>query len=178
MDIKQVEKNIKSITTSGAKLDELIQTTAHAILEHTAANRDNGLMNRLWFAMPKGSRRNALAEYMMRYSTLVVNTSEKTKDTQPFVVSKEKKDATAEQLATAATVKWYSCKPEASLLQTFDVATAFKAMMHKIEKAAKVEHFNREALVAFGKAVGVPESDIPMKPGMKAAPSDVPEATV
>jgi len=159
--VAEIDKAIKSITKSGAKLDALIQDTAVNVAEHYAQHKDTGLVNRLFLAMPKGSRRNALADWLLKFVAVGVNTGA-TKKEQPFIHDREK---TTDALGGAKTM-WYDLKPEKAVDEVFDVKTAFMRMLRHIEKSTKVEHFDRPALVAFAKAVGVPESDVPTKAAM------------
>lgn len=179
-DIKAINKSIASIKATGTKLDELIQSTALDVLEHFQQHRDTGLVNRLYLALPRGSRGTALAQWLLKFVAVKVNTSADTKKEQPFVFDASKVAAmmAEDTLTRAAAVKWFDLKPEKALDEVFDVQTMFKAMLRKIEHSAKVEHFNRDALVVMAKAVGIPESDVPTKPGLKAKTTEAaPAAT-
>lgn len=173
-DMKDINKSIASIATTGKKLDALIQSTAMDVLEHFQVHRDTGLVNRLFLALPKGTRGIALGQWLLRFVAVKVNTNAETKKEQPFVFDAGKVAAmmAEDTLTRASVVMWYDLKPEKALDEVFDVQTAFKAMLRHIERSAKVEHFNRDALVAFAKVVGVPESDVPTKPGLKAKTTD------
>jgi hypothetical protein len=167
--IAEIDKAIKSITASGAKLDKLIQDTAVNVAEHYAQHKDTGLVNRLFLAMPKGSRRNALADWLLKFVAVGVNTGA-TKKEQPFIHDREK----ATDALGGAKVMWYDLKPEKAVDEVFDVATAFKAILRRIEKSTKVEHFDRPALVAFAKSVGIPESDVPTKAALDPLAEEAP----
>lgn len=169
-DVKSINKSITSIKTTGAKLDALIQSTAMDVLEHFQTHRDTGLVNRLFLALPKGTRGIALGQWLLRFVAVKVNTNAETKKEQPFVFDAGKVAAmmAEDTLTRAAAVMWYDLKPEKALDEVFDVQTAVRSMLRKIEKSTKVEHFDRDALVALAKAVGIPESDVPTKPGAKA----------
>lgn len=183
-DTKAIDTSIKSIKTAGAKLDALIQTTACEVLEHFQTHRDTGLVNRLFLALPKGSRGIALADWLLKFVAVKLNTNKETKADQPFVFDKDKVETmmAPENMVKAKATVWTDLKREKPLDEAFDVMAGFKSLLRKIEHSAQVKHFDREALVAFGKAVGVPESDIPTKPGLKAksltAPAGVPAASM
>lgn len=174
-DLKVINKAIASIKTKGAALDQLIQDTAVDVLEHFQTHRDTGLVNRLYLAMPKGARGIALADWLLKFVAVKVNTNKETKAEQPFVFDKTKVEAMMAEgnLDNARAVLWHSLKKEKALDEVFDVATAVRAMLRKIEHSAKVEHFDRPALVTLAKAVGIPESDVPTKPGLKAKAEDL-----
>lgn len=163
----EIDKAIKSITTSGAKLDALIQTTAVQVCEHYSQFADNGLVNRLFLAMPKGSRRNALADWILKFVGVEVNVGDNKKE-QPFRHCKGK----ASDPVAGALTMWYDLKKEKAVDEVFDVATAFKAILRRIEKSTTVEHFDRPAAVAFAKAIGIPESDVPTGAKAKAKAAD------
>lgn len=169
-DVKAINKSITSIKTSGAKLDALIQSTAVDVLEHFQTHRDTGLVNRLFLALPKGTRGVALGQWLLRFVAVKVNTNAETKKEQPFVFDASKVAAmmAEDTLTRAKAVLWHDLKPEKALDEVFDVQTAVRSMLRKIEKSTKVEHFDRDALVTLAKAVGIPESDVPTKPGLKA----------
>ena len=176
-DIKAINKAIDSIATKGKALDALIQDTAVDVLEHFQTHRDTGVVNRLYLAMPKGSRGLALADWLLKFVAVKVNTNKETKDVQPFVFDKDKVDAMMHEdtLATATRTLWHDLKKEKALDEVFDLRTAVKAMLRKIETHAKVEHFDRAAVVAMAASVGIAESDVPTKPGGKAKLTTMPE---
>ncbi len=60
-------KAIASISTRGAKLDGDIHATACSTLQHLDECGDYMLAERLVQAMPKGSRKLALVEFMLAY---------------------------------------------------------------------------------------------------------------
>jgi hypothetical protein len=173
-DMKAINKAIGQISATGKKLDALIQETAVDVLEHFQTHRDTGLVNRLFLALPKGTRGIALGQWLLRFVAVKVNTNAETKKEQPFVFDAGKVAAMldGETLTRAGCVMWYDLKPEKALDEVFDVQTAFKAMLRHIERSAKVEHFNYEALKVMAKAVGISESDVPTKPGLKAKTTD------
>lgn len=174
-DIKDINAAIASINTSGKALDNLIQTTAVDVLEHFQKHEDTGLVNRLFLAMPKGSRSLALADWLLKFLAVKPNVVKDTRAEKPFLFDANKREAmnAEHNLDTATATLWYDLKKEKRVDEVFDLQTAFKAMLRHIVRSTKVEHFDRDALVAFGKAVGVPESDIPIKPGKAEEPAEM-----
>ena len=174
--IAEIDKAIKTITTSGAKLDALIQDTAVNVAEHYAQHKDTGLVNRLFLAMPKGSRRNALADWLLKFVAVDVNKAIATKKEQPFVSAKDDKGVwyKATDALGGAKVMWYDLKPEKRVDEVFDVKASFMRMLRHIEKSTKVEHFDRPALVAFAASVGIPESDVPTKAAVDPLAEEAP----
>lgn len=172
---QQISKQIASIKSAGVKLDAAIQATAVDVLEHYMEHRDTGPVNRLFLAMPKGSRGLALADWLLKFCA---NTSKETEAEQPFVFDKERVGVmTPENFEKAKTTMWYDLKKEKAVDEVFDVQKAFKAMLRHIERSTKVEHMPDQAtLKAMAKAVGIPESDVPTKPGLKAKAADAEKA--
>ena len=160
--ITDIHKAIASITSSGAKLDKLIQDTAVSVAEHFAEHKDTGLVNRLFLAMPKGSRRMALADWLLKFVAVAPNTDAKSKAEQPFVYAKDKGTNALE----GAKVQWYELKKEKAVDEVFDVRVKVMALLRHIEKSAKLEHYDanaEEAMTALAVAVGIPASDVPKK---------------
>ena len=60
MDIKQLNKNIRSIGQRGKNLDNLIQDTAIGGIAHAIEHGNNTPLTMLVCAMPKSSRQKAL----------------------------------------------------------------------------------------------------------------------
>lgn len=169
--LAEINKAIASITTSGAKLDKLIQTTAVAVLEHFAEHKDTGLVNRLYLAMPKGSRSTALASWLLAYCAVVPNTVPATKKEQPFAYAKDKK---TDPVAGAQDM-WYDHKPEKAVDEVFDLQKAIRGVLAKAAKAKTLTHASDAewgALKAAAIAMGIPESDVPTR----AKPADMPAA--
>src|SRR5574337_342395 len=67
MNAAGIEKAIKG---RGAKLDADIQTAGLSIINHVAEHGDTTLADRLFDAMPKGSRRVMLAEWFVAFGMI------------------------------------------------------------------------------------------------------------
>lgn len=93
MDAKaaDVEKLIAGIKNRGAKLDNDIHSAAVACLWHTEKHGDYTLMNRLLMAMPKSTRRNALAQWAIAFGKVMENTDKNAVATSPLVFNKNGK---------------------------------------------------------------------------------------
>ena len=130
MDIKQLSSKIKLIKSNGAKLDALIQEVALGCIEHAAEHGDVRPANQLWLAMPNGSRRNALGMYLCQYGAIRINTG-KDKDQSRF---KFKKD-TVTDITAAASVMWYSFKPEKDLAEEFNLSGKLQSLLKAYTKA-------------------------------------------
>ena len=153
--IAEINKAIESIARSGAKLDILIQDTGVSVLEHFAEHKDTGVVNRLYIALPKGARKQAMASWLLAYGALSPNTNKESKAEQPFIFDREKRtDALA-----AAQDKWYDHKPDKAPDQVFDLQKAIRQVLAKAAKGTTTA--TTEQLKALAMAVGIPESDVP-----------------
>lgn len=106
--------------------------TALALLE---ASGDIGPVNRLFCAMPKGSKSAAMAEWILAFGRVRAN--EDTKDkAKPFVYAKDK----VNDIEGATKKPWFDFRPEPTPLELFDVQAAVRAIIAKAAKATNVEH--------------------------------------
>lgn len=144
---EQIEASIKRISTAGKKLDADIQAAGLGCINHIDQHGDVRLVNRLYLAMPKGSRKTALAQWLLAFGKVSANTTETKKDS-PFVYAKDKPT----MLAEAATKPWYDFAPEKAPDELFDVMKALEAVLNRAGKAGKVSDpdllSNLRALVA------------------------------
>lgn len=70
MDIKQFNKNVKTIALSGAKLDALVHATAVAGLVLIQADGNATRMDQLLQALPKGYRRQGFVLWVQAFSPI------------------------------------------------------------------------------------------------------------
>lgn len=126
-----IEKAIGSIQTRGKKLDNDIQQCGLSILVHIEKCGDITLFERLYAAMPTGSRRNALVEWATKYGKLAVNLDDKSKKDKPFLYAK----ANVTNIDGAIEEPWYKCKPEKPLDQEFDFASKLQALLRSAKAA-------------------------------------------
>ena len=154
-----LNKEIAAIKTAGAKLDTRIQAAAVGVLEHFAVHKDNGLVNRLYHAMPAGSRKSALTSWLLTHCAVAANTDKATKQEQPFVYDRTKK--TDPEAGEAD--PWYSHKPDKAPDEVFDLQKAVRALLAKAGKAESIKGGTADTLKALAAAVGIPESDVTTK---------------
>lgn len=158
-DVAALNKEIAAIKVAGAKLDARIQTAAVGVLEHFAQYHDNGLVNRLYHAMPAGSRKAALTSWLLTHCAVSANTDKKTKQEQPFVYDRNKK--TDPEAGEAD--QWYSHKPDKAPAEVYDLQKAVRALLAKASKAEFLKGGNADTLKALAAAAGIPESDVTTK---------------
>jgi hypothetical protein len=120
-----IDKAITSISTRGKKLDRDIWQAAVSAMAHHAQHGDVTLVNRLVEAMPKGSRVNALREFIMAHGKVGWHEEKKV-----FVHDKEG----TFDLEGALSVSWVEFKPEPAYVP-FDAEAALRALMKKVENA-------------------------------------------
>lgn len=129
----EIEKNIASIGRRGALLDKDIQATGLAVLAHIEDHREVSLFKKLFDAMPKGSRRNALVAWAIGYGQVAVNMDKATKVAQPFLFVKDK---TAD-LKGASEKAWFDFKKEKEPAEAFNFGTELEAFQKKIKEWVK-----------------------------------------
>lgn len=123
----ELNKAIDSVINRGKKLDDSIQLLGLSLLSHTQEHGDITLMNRLLVSFPKGSRRNAFAEWALKFGKFALNTGADKKDV-PFLYAKER----TTDMPGAEGIMWTEFKPEQDLDKVFD----FNAMLQQLIKKA------------------------------------------
>lgn len=164
----ELNKAIASIKVVGAKLDGMIQECGVNVIEHFAEYKDTGVVNRLFFALPKGARATAFTSWLLAHCAVVANTDAKSKADQPFVYSREK---VSNPLAAAQDM-WFNHKPEKAPDEIFDLQKAVRMILAKAGKAPGVSHGDVDTLKALAKCVGIAESDVPTLPKAPAKTED------
>lgn len=125
-----LNKAIDSVIARGKKLDDSIQLLGLSLLSHTQDHGDITLMNRLLVSFPKGSRRNAFAEWALKFGKFMLNTGADKKDV-PFHYAKER----TTDLEGAKGIMWTEFKPEPDIDQVFDFGAMLQALLKKADKA-------------------------------------------
>ena len=132
-------KLIDGIKTRGAKLDADIQTAAVCSAIHAHQHSDASLLIRLVQALPKGSRSNALKDWMLRYAPIAFDKDGEIVFSRPYD-NKDEESRTAAVAACEAATHWTEHKPEPKFVP-FDLGAALAALLKKAEAAAKdTEH--------------------------------------
>lgn len=155
-DINALNKEIASIAVAGKKLDMRIQEAGVAVAHHFAKNKDNGLVNRLYMALPNGARKSAMTSWILAHMAVVANEGITKKD-QPFIYSDKKQT----DPAAAEGDMWYDHKPDQTPDMVFDLQKAIKGLLAKAGKASEWKGGDRSTLIAMAAAVGIPETDVP-----------------
>ncbi|MFN7318442.1 MAG: hypothetical protein ACK5S6_02925 [bacterium] len=136
MDKDALKKGIESWGKRGNSWVKDGQTLALQALMHLEAHGDIGFVNRLYLAMPKGSKSSAMVSWLLTYGSLQANTDKGTKATSPFKFDKSK----VTDVAGAAADPWYDHKPEPEADKVLDLQKLLKAILTKAAKAENIEH--------------------------------------
>lgn len=123
----ELPKAIESIANRGNKLDADIHIAACSSLSIFAEHGDTGFVNRLYNALPKGTRKQAMTSWLISYGQLSANT-ESTKGEQPFVKDANK---AATRLDEAIADPWFDHKPDPKPDEVFDLMAAVSAIIKK-----------------------------------------------
>lgn len=126
----ELNKAIDSVINRGKKLDDSIQLLGLSLLSHTGEHGDITLMNRLLVSFPKGSRRNAFAEWALKFGKFSLNTGADKKDV-PFHFAKDRET----DMVGAEGVMWTEFKPEQDLDKVFDFGAMLQALLKKADQA-------------------------------------------
>jgi len=115
---------INSITNRGKKLDADIQLCALSVINHVELHGDPSLMNAMVVAMPKGSRVNALNEFLETFGRVTFNPT-----TKVFEYSKDG----VTDLDGAETTVWTEFKPEPAY-KGLDLRASILVLIKKAEE--------------------------------------------
>lgn len=109
------------------------QTLAMKCLALHETSGDTGPINRLFLAMPKGTKSAAMAEWLMTFGGVNANEGGD-KKTKPFLHDKSK----ATDMTGGAQKPWYTFQPEKEPDQIFDVIAAVKKIIEKASKGGEL----------------------------------------
>lgn len=155
----ELNKEIASIKVAGKKLDQRIQDAGVSALFHFEQHKDNGIINRLYDALPNGARKSAFTSWLLTYGALEANTDRATKGEQPFVYSRDK--LTYPESADAD--PWFNHKPDPAPDAVLDLQKAIKAILAKAGKAESLKNGNADTLRKMAELVGISSTDVTSK---------------
>lgn len=125
-----IQKELGSIKTASAKLDQRIQVAGLSVLAHVAEHHNITLFNELLDSMGKGHRKTAMVEWALKSGTISKNEVDgKLDKDMPYKWDKSK----TLNMEQAADVAWFNFKPE-NLDDTFDFAKMLGALLNKAAK--------------------------------------------
>lgn len=145
MDSAAFDKLVKTISTN--KLASQVQQAGMAALALLSEHGQIGRVNQLYLAMPKGSKKDALAKWFLTFGKLEANTKDN-KTEVPFLVTKQG----VTDLEKAAATPWYDTIKSKTPDEIFDVKRAFEALLDRCAKAEKAGKLSDPALVKILRA--------------------------
>ena len=134
MDTKELKDKVDNWVARGKKWTVEGQTLGLAILGHIEQHGDVTIANRLLTGMPKGTKRNAMAEWLLAFGKLQLNDNKAAAATSPLAYAKDK----ITNIAGAAQKPWFDFQPEKEIAEMFDIQKAVTGLLQRAEKAASV----------------------------------------
>lgn len=172
----EIEKAIVSIRRRGQKLDIDIQSCALSCLHHIEAHKDITLLCKLYDAMPKSSRRNALIEWAVAFGRVIwVKKGEELEgkggkkikaDETGFYFDRSKDCKVDLKKADTAENKWWLFAPEKPYRPWSEQAMAIKlykearTRLEKNDKRDTVSENGVAAIQQLCEALGVDTSKL------------------
>ena len=151
MDIKEINKRIKSIRTRGKNIDRDIDIAGCAIMEHAAEHGDYSAANRLVDALPKSARTKAFITWFSDHTPY--NWTEKEKC---FKLPKDASKRRQFMIAEAKAVPFWEYTVETEP-KSLDIDKVIASLFKRFEKEKKEgrEVFNVETLVKIAAALDI-----------------------
>ncbi len=128
-DPSKIDALIESIAKRGAKLDHDIQEAGLSALQALKDHGNIGYVNKLFLAMPKGSRKAALTSWFLAHGQIVANTDADKKD-KPFKYTKDKESTNVE---AAMADPWFKHKPDQNPDEVFDLMKAVEQVIKRAQ---------------------------------------------
>ena len=140
----KLSKLITIIAKRGAILDNQIHVAAVNAAAHVQSYGDIRYVNRLYLAMPKGSRRVALTAWLLSFAG--VRASERAnKADVPFVFDRTKKV----DLETGTATPWFTMKPSKAPYEVVDVLAMAMWVLKKGAEPTKWQTVEHGALLTM-----------------------------
>lgn len=128
-DVKELDKAVVAWGQRGTKWASEGHMLAVSALTLTAQHNDVGPINRLYKAMPKGTKSSAMVSWLLAYGAVVANDDSATKADTPFKYTKDK----VYNLEGAAKDPWFNHKPEPKADEVFDLAKAVEMIIKRAQ---------------------------------------------
>lgn len=135
-----IKAAIEDIRTTGKKLDNMIQVAAVSVIAHIEKHGDITLLNTLVDAMPKGSRVNALRDFLLTFGKVAYS-----EEQRAFVYDR----AAESDVQGAMAIMWTEFKPEPAY-EAFDLKGLLASVLKKAETALGNEHRDEVDLELVG----------------------------
>lgn len=124
---------IEAIRKTGKKLDDMIQVCGMSVLAHCDKHNNVDVLENLWGAMPQGSRKKALMDWVLKYGKVIANMDKDGKviADKPFLFNRK---GTTDLLG-AENEPWFACAPE-KLDAPLDFMKSMEAFFSRAGKAS------------------------------------------
>lgn len=167
-DSSKLSALIASIGKASTKLDKDIQQALGGVAFQAIEHGNTTPLNKLFTSIGKGTRRTAIAGWIVAYCPVTQNTSAETKAEQPFNFDKAKAadikdvEGATNWVTNALLDNWTEFAPEPSpVTAAFDLRKQLTALLNKVAKASKdgraVEGI--ELVAALSKLCETPEEE-------------------
>ena len=140
MSAKDIDAGIKSLASRGKKFDADVQNIAISIIAHTEAHSDYTKAEALYQALPAGSRRASLVQWLLAFGKIRALNPKVPEDKAKmdagaiFAFDRDKRT----DMEGAHKTMWHSMgKPEAKPADVFDVQKAAASLLQRMRKAQK-----------------------------------------
>lgn len=133
-----IQKAVDSIGRRGARLDDEIQHAGLSILAHVEAHSDTTLADRLFNAMPKGSRREMLAEWFFAFGKMRALSKADAAESERLKAGHHFKydSARGTDMEGAAAKHWNTMRKQAAAADAFDAGKAVAAVLARLQSAS------------------------------------------
>ena len=157
-DTTLINKAITSIANRGAKLDYDIQLAGLSVLAHVAKHGDSTLADKLVAAMPKGSRKLALVEWILAFGQLSLLDKRDDKDAIAAgrIFRTDNKKAHDQDGAIAK--PWHQCRKEPAAQDAFDAQSAVHSVIQRLKAASTKGLKVKNRALALAEAMALVEA--------------------
>lgn len=140
-DLAKLNRLIGQIQATGKKLDAMTHQAAVSAIAHFAAHGDDGAINRLYRALAKGHRHEAMTEWLLAFGGVVANKDELTKENRPFIKDRGTDGAAPKTVDVdgGMACPWYDMKKSKNPDEVFDVLVMVQKLLKKAAASAKKE---------------------------------------
>jgi hypothetical protein len=132
--VAEIDKAVQSIGKRGAALQDDIQAVALACIVQIQDHGNVVPLNRLYNAIPEGSRKVGFALWAQRFAGIKANKDKDTKASLPLAYHHDT------DLSGAIKNPWYTVRSEPNVQKALDAQEAVKALVKKLIKAEGVKH--------------------------------------
>jgi hypothetical protein len=112
-----------------------------SVLAHFGEHSDVAMVNRLYLAMPKGTKSGSMAAWLLEFSSVTANTGPDRKE-RPFLFSKDKREKMGGtvNMAGAEKTPWQDCGKQEEGPASVDALVKVQALIKSLEKAENLKH--------------------------------------